>query len=163
MALDCKGNRRGRCLLCNECQLFTPWAKNIRCAYCDCPPTKHENISLHETISGDAIDSPTFVAEHGEHQEHSENKLVDLEDRNTHQHFHGTSESHNTDRLHGPFARGISLFCQVLHDSILQILFSNFLFCMLTYIFHSIYCNTALLCWFCGKGDSTLGNWGRGR
>ena len=107
MALDCKWNRRGRCLLCNECQVFTPWAKNIRCAYCDCPPTKHENLSIPETTTtGDEISSQTFAGGTVDQQHQCENKLPDFEEGPQHQ-FHGEIEVDNTEGM-PTFSQGIS-------------------------------------------------------
>ena len=62
MSFDCRGNKRGRCLDCIDCKEFTPWGKNIRCAYCDCPPTKHECFAGHElTATGNNASSPSQV------------------------------------------------------------------------------------------------------
>lgn len=89
MALDVKGNRRGRCLVCIECREFTAWAKNIRCAYCDCPPTKHE---LCPILAGGTrgTDSQTFAANENVSHQHTESKLATFEESADH-HFQQTS------------------------------------------------------------------------
>ncbi len=54
-AFDSRGNKRGRCLDCLECKEFETWDKNVRCAYCDCPPTKHEYCVANESISASKL------------------------------------------------------------------------------------------------------------
>ena len=69
MSFDCRGNKRGRCLDCIDCKEFTPWGKNIRCAYCDCPPTKHECFVGHElTAAVNNASSPSQLGD-DEHQD----------------------------------------------------------------------------------------------
>ena len=64
MSFDCRGNKRGRCLDCIDCKEFTPWGKNIRCAYCDCPPTKHECFVGHElTATVNNASSPSQLGD----------------------------------------------------------------------------------------------------
>ena len=125
MALDCKGNRRGRCLLCSECQVFTPWAKNVRCAYCDCPPTKHENVSINDTASRDDAHPPPFPDETESQHHNSEHKLSDFEDSNEQQHFQETLENDSTDGL-PTFSRGrnhlFKTLCQLFFSVCCEVL-----------------------------------------
>ncbi|XP_065066250.1 uncharacterized protein LOC135692134 [Rhopilema esculentum] len=85
MAFDCKGNKRGRCLVCIECEEFTPWAKNVRCAYCDCPPTKHQHFPGHELPTKDRSVS-TVDGVHGDLQSREGSRFSNVSENNsTHQ------------------------------------------------------------------------------
>ena len=89
MARDCRGNKRGRCLVCIECKEFESWERNIRCAYCDCPPTKHEYCTEKEALGSssaggqDLIDG--LVATEQAHQPNQEEVAIEEgEDGNEH-------------------------------------------------------------------------------
>ena len=56
MAPDSRGTNRGRCLTCSDCKEFESWNKSVRCAYCDCPPTKHECLQ--------SLQAPPVKSEH---------------------------------------------------------------------------------------------------
>ena len=127
MARDCKGNRRGRCLVCIECREFTPWAKNIRCAYCDCPPTKHESFPIHETTQREGTVTESFTENESgqDHRHDGENKLPNFED-NANQEFQATLI--NEDDVPS-FARGIKLLLFKGFSQFTFIFLSSGLFC----------------------------------
>ena len=87
MAFDCKGNKRGRCLVCIECEEFTPWAKNVRCAYCDCPPTKHQHFPGHELPTKDRNVS-TVDGVHGDLQSREGSRFSNVSENNSTQQMH---------------------------------------------------------------------------
>ena len=39
---DCRGVKRGKCQNCNICERFLAEKGTFMCAYCGCPPAKHE-------------------------------------------------------------------------------------------------------------------------
>lgn len=39
---DCRGVKRGECQNCNICEMFLAEKGTFMCAYCGCPPAKHE-------------------------------------------------------------------------------------------------------------------------
>lgn len=117
MALDCKGNRRGRCLVCIECREFTNWVKNVRCAYCDCPPTKHEILTEHENATREG---ELFTGENVNQQDErsqNENKVGNFEVNPSSQ-FQPTIEDDVPIFGRGNEVQPVILFCNNLEFSV---------------------------------------------
>ena len=43
--MDIRNVCRGRCQMCGDCPNFISVSGQVRCDYCDCPPTKHVKIN----------------------------------------------------------------------------------------------------------------------